>query len=378
MKKTATIENNLRILHIIDNDISGRYFHDLVVEQSKLYKEIGLLTFNESKKPSWLSLNNVVFFEHREFMFNRLLIGRFMYTFYICCRFNPDVVFTHLPKSASIGNFYCRIFGKSNIYVRHYLDEHWNMSFIKNRIWDYIINKSAKKILTMSRQTRDWLVNVERVRPSKVVVIPQAMNPINLVVDKKKSKEISREHSECKADFHAVCVSRFSKNKNQTALVDACVKYNEESIRPLCISFIGSGDSQWLRDYIQLVGGERYCKVIGYTSDVLEHINSSDFLVHASTIDSFSQAIMESLLIGRPVLAVRAGSVEDQIVDGLTGWIVNSADSGAIFNGLKRVTQSRGDLKRLSKKSRKITSERFTFSKMLEDYRMLVLSIDSK
>jgi len=372
-------ETNLRVLHIIDNNCSGRYFQDLIPGQAEIYGQVGLLTFEPSTRPLWINSSNIFFITgskaNTNLLIKSLCVWRAMRLF------SPDVVFTHLPKSATLGAIFCRVFNRQNIYVRHYLDEHWKMNKPWLRLWDILICFTSRNILTMSNETRLWLERKEKVKKDKIRVIAQALNVENLEFDSEIVKAIREEVKEVENSpqpFIGVCVSRFSQGKGQESLVDAVFEFKKQSPLNLVIYFLGTGDSSSLIEHIKALKLERVCKVVGFTSEVLSYIKAADFVVHPSTVDSFSQALMEGLYLGIPVLAVRAGSAEIQIKDGVTGWLIERSTSIELLDGLLLATSDRYKLQLMGIRAKQDVIERFPFEQMLKEYRTLIIDVISK
>ena len=88
----------------------------------------------------------------------------------------------------------------------------------------------------------------------------------------------------------------------------------------------------------------------------IDEQQKSDFLGQASALmflidwpEPFGLSMIEAMACGTPVLALRRGSVEEVVEDGLTGHIVDSIEEAAV--ALPRVMPCAGDLKSASRPS---------------------------
>jgi glycosyltransferase involved in cell wall biosynthesis len=99
----------------------------------------------------------------------------------------------------------------------------------------------------------------------------------------------------------------------------------------------------------------------------IDEQQKSDFLGQASALmflidwpEPFGLSMIEAMACGTPVLALRRGSVEEVVEDGLTGHIVDSIEEAAV--ALPRVMA-------LNRRAvRRRFEERFTAKRMASDY----------
>ena len=70
---------------------------------------------------------------------------------------------------------------------------------------------------------------------------------------------------------------------------------------------------------------------VGFRSDVPALLRAADVVAHASVYpEPFGRVIVEGMLAGRPVIATRAGGVEEIVTDGETGVLVPPDDPAAL------------------------------------------------
>ena len=60
-------------------------------------------------------------------------------------------------------------------------------------------------------------------------------------------------------------------------------------------------------------------------------------LLPPAYLEAFGLNIAESLAIGKPVLATRNGGAEQQITDGVNGWLVPTNNPAALADKIKEV-----------------------------------------
>jgi glycosyltransferase involved in cell wall biosynthesis len=114
------------------------------------------------------------------------------------------------------------------------------------------------------------------------------------------------------------------------------------------VGHVSDGDQHYLRKVRQLVkelGLEDRVIFTGYRSDVPYLMNCMDVVVHASVRpEPFGMVIIEGMLMGKPVVATKAGGPLDIVLDGETGFLVEPADPPALAEKIMLLL-SRPDLR---------------------------------
>jgi glycosyltransferase involved in cell wall biosynthesis len=128
------------------------------------------------------------------------------------------------------------------------------------------------------------------------------------------------------------------------AKVDAVDReYHEAVVKPLLdhplIEFVGE------------IGEDQKNEFLG---------NARGLLFPIDWPEPFGMVMIESMACGTPVVAFRRGSVPEVIDDGLTGWVVDAPEDAV--EAVRRL----GALDR--KRCRRVFEERFTASRMADDY----------
>jgi glycosyltransferase involved in cell wall biosynthesis len=102
----------------------------------------------------------------------------------------------------------------------------------------------------------------------------------------------------------------------------------------------------------------------GFRSDVPDLVQALDVVVHASVRpEPFGRVILESMLLGRPVIAAAAGGVPELITDGETGFLTPPGDATALAERLSEVLV-RADMRReVAERGRTWARERFSLSR---------------
>lgn len=97
--------------------------------------------------------------------------------------------------------------------------------------------------------------------------------------------------------------------------------------------FVLAGEGRLLeptRAYAEQLGIGDVCFFLGRCSHVPEVLRLSDVCVLSSKAEGFSNAILEYMAAGRPVVATDVGGAREAIEEGKTGFLVLSGDDEAM------------------------------------------------
>ena len=85
-----------------------------------------------------------------------------------------------------------------------------------------------------------------------------------------------------------------------------------------------------LRDAVQFLGNR---------SDIPELLNALDVFVLTSQMEASPVSIMEAMACGKPVVAPRVGSIDESVIDGITGYLVDPGSSSLAAERILRLLE---------------------------------------
>ena len=101
------------------------------------------------------------------------------------------------------------------------------------------------------------------------------------------------------------------------------------------------------------------------------YLNKLKLLVLPSYTEGLPNIMLEAMACGTPVLATPVGAIPDVIVDGKTGFIMESNTPECIAENVARVLNS-PDLERIAEAGRRFVEENFTFEKAVENWKKIL------
>lgn len=135
--------------------------------------------------------------------------------------------------------------------------------------------------------------------------------------------------------------ARMVAEKGQRRLAEALSDLGEEAARVHLLLCGGPLDCTYateLRTFVQGHGLVGRVHFTGPMSDVASYYKICDVVVN-SRLDPepFGLSVIEGMMLGKPVLAHKAGGPGETVIDGQTGWHIQGPDKAAFVAALRRV-----------------------------------------
>ncbi|WP_299362305.1 glycosyltransferase [Winogradskyella sp.] len=173
--------------------------------------------------------------------------------------------------------------------------------------------KSLDALICQSRDMAEDMVGNFDIPREKIHVIN---NPIsNLPPIKEKSNNVPRKF---------ITVGRLTEVKGHLRLLNILSKLTI----PYTYTIIGNGH---LKDSIfnkaESLGISKYIEHIPFTNKVNDFLAQHDVYLQGSYVEGFPNALLESCVVGTPVLAFKApGGTKEIVENGINGYLVDNED----------------------------------------------------
>ena len=112
---------------------------------------------------------------------------------------------------------------------------------------------------------------------------------------------------------------------------------------------------------IRALNLEPHFSLLGFRSDVVNLLCSSDVFVLPSLAEGFSLSIIEALAAGLPVVATRVGGAAEIIDEGRNGFLVPPADAPALSEAVIHVLGSTSEEREGVRRAARETAQHFSF-----------------
>lgn len=139
-------------------------------------------------------------------------------------------------------------------------------------------------------------------------------------------------------------------------------------------AFIIGGEGELLdatRELARSLGIEDRTFFIGRCQDVGSVLSVSDVCVLSSSSEGFSNAILEYMAAGRPVVATDVGGAKEAIVHGETGYLVPAGDHEKMANHIISLLLDHESASSMGESGRRRVNETFSTVKQLQNVESL-------
>lgn len=259
-----------------------------------------------------------------------------------CFSRNIKIVHIHTASNTSFKRkaIYINIasFFKKNI-VLHIHGAEFHLFYEKNRAF---VAKTLKKVDTIIALSSKWKKFFEEnVGCKNVVIIPNIVDT-PVIVDKKKSGEIS-----------GIFLGNMNKRKGIYDIIDM-VNANKEYLRgKLTLHIGGNGETDKVKE---LINKNNLSDIIIYEGWVdkekrAELLSNGDFFLLPSYNEGLPISILEAMSYKLPVISTPVGGIPEIVSEGCNGFLIEPGDKVSLFNAIKKIIEKKCDIEEMGKES---------------------------
>lgn len=282
-------------------------------------------------------------------------------------RIGPDIIHGFLFWAYVLGTLAGRLAGVPvRVASRRSLSE-FKAQHPRHRRLEHLANRWVSIVVANSEAVRQDSLATERLRPSQVRVIhngvrrAEAMGP----------RTLAREALGIPTDaIVATVVANLIAYKGHEVFLHSWAK----SWRPGAVALlVGDGPERARLERIALSLGlpSGAVRFLGTRADVPDVLGATDLFVLPSFEEGFSNAILEAMAAGAPVIATDVGGNREAVVDGVTGLIVAPRDVAALADALSRLLGNADVRRRLGRAGRTRAEQIFSIDAMVHGYESL-------
>lgn len=136
--------------------------------------------------------------------------------------------------------------------------------------------------------------------------------------------------------------------------------------RVVVVGYKGSDYYKEVESEIGKLGLGGHFMFLGDRKDVPEALSSFDMMVLPSLSEGFSNAALEGMASGKPVIATDCGGNPEAVIDNETGFLVPPADSHALAEAILKLLNDSELGRRMGQSGERRVSRKFTLRNMIE------------
>jgi glycosyltransferase involved in cell wall biosynthesis len=175
-------------------------------------------------------------------------------------------------------------------------------------------------------------------------------------------------------------VGRLAPEKNQVALIDAIAELRRRGIEAVLL-LIGQGKMRSeLEQRAQARGVRPQVIFAGQLTDVRSSLSAMDVFVLPSTrVETFSNAALEAMSMGTPVILSDIGGATEMVSNGVEGFTLDRAELGSRLAPLLADLHANAELRqRMGRAARERVLREFSHSCMVAGYSDLIDELGRK
>ena len=162
------------------------------------------------------------------------------------------------------------------------------------------------------------------------------------------------------------CIARLSEQKGLTYLIEAMSLVKNPSVS---LFIVGDGElKNDLTDQTKKLGLEERIHFLGYRSDVVECINSFDFLVSSSIYEGLALSVIETFLNSKTIVATDIPGI-NEIVNETNGLLVPVKNPNAMAQAIDKLAGEVKFREKLAKKARLDYESKYSYSSFINNYK---------
>lgn len=193
--------------------------------------------------------------------------------------------------------------------------------------------------------------------PWRVRVVPNGIDPERLARPVRPT-DLDAARAEAGWNDRRPTVGVMARRKDQDVLLRALATV----AAPLTVALVGIGPDPELRR-LAAAAPQHHVAFLPFRREVLPFYALLDVVVLPSRGEGLSQALLEAMALGLPVVASRAGGNPDLITDGVDGLLVPPRQPAAFAAALDALLADREWRARLGAAARRTARERFTLER---------------
>lgn len=176
-----------------------------------------------------------------------------------------------------------------------------------------------------------------------------------------------------------VIVANLIPYKGHANLIAAFSQIKSRLRHPWCLFCLGRDDgiAAQLQSQIDAEGLRENIRLMGARSDVPDFLRMADIGVLCSHEEGFSNAILEGMAAGLPMVVTNVGGNAEAVVDGQTGYVVPPHDSAALGEALLKMADN-SSRTAMGEAGRQRTRELFSMSACVDSYEDLYREVGAE
>ncbi len=284
-------------------------------------------------------------------------------------RVRPDVLQAYLPLPNLVGSVVARLAGVPQIITnRRGIGMHQK----RHPLWapfDRLANGASHRIVANSKAVREDTMERDRPDETKLSVIYNAMPDIDISAVESSRVAMRRSLGIEDDEIAIVCVGNLYAYKGHMDMVHAMARLKDQKKR-YRLYLVGDdrGERQALLNLISAQELGQMVTLLGARSDVPDVLGAMDIFALPSHEEGFSNALLEAMLVGLPVIATNVGGNPEALEGGGLGILVPCYSPEALAQAVRQMGENLPDAARRASEQAHHIRAKYSVNQMVAAY----------
>ncbi len=299
--------------------------------------------------------------------------------------YKPDIVHTHASKAGAVGRI--AAYKEKVPIIVHTFHGHVFHSYfgrLKTSIYLFAERWLARRtdaIVAISDTQMRELTETYKVAPKyKFRTIELGFDLDPFAVDKEKKRTDFRKRYGLSDDSVAIgIIGRLTAIKNHEGFFEIIRRLAPNTKTPFEVFVIGDGElADQLKGralQIEKEAGRSIFRFTSWITDIAGMIQGLDIVALYSRNEGTPVSLIESQAAGVPVITTRTGGVQDVVLEGETGFIVEIGESDLYLSRLQELVNDENLRKKMSQNGWKHVQERYHYRRLCAETEQLYLEL---
>lgn len=171
-----------------------------------------------------------------------------------------------------------------------------------------------------------------------------------------------------------IAVGRLAYQKNYPMMFRAFAKVHHDFPDWQLVVYGNGPQKEEIRGVIERLGMEGHIILAGKSDHVVEEMNKSSLFVMSSDYEGMSNALLEAVCVGLPVLSTDVSGARDLITEGVNGYIVPVGNERALTLALSSMLSSPEKMDEMGRQS-KALAPRFREEQIVGQWEGLIKKV---
>jgi glycosyltransferase involved in cell wall biosynthesis len=237
--------------------------------------------------------------------------------------------------------------------------------------FDRFCEASVDKFIAVAGHIERKLARDRRIPAQKVARIYNGIESEKFIYAPAEEASFRAELNIGRDVFLVGAFCRLSREKGLSYLVEAARKIRDAESGPAAVKYLIAGEGELeksLKAKVKSFGLDDDFIFTGFLKDVRPALSAVDIMVLPSLREGFPMSVLEAMAMGKPVVAFRIEGVDESVLDGVSGLLVPSGDSGALAAAITNLHLNRDKRLAMGASGKNLVTANFGLDRTIKEH----------